>query len=309
MEPLDPLPTVDAFNRTENPLSDGGLWANGINSTTGVETGLSRPRTRSHARRRRPAPPGASQPSTEPDVEVWTTISTLPGAGNAVRLYARLRDVGTGTYDGYMLRTNQLSGTDQVFLERIDNGAIVSRLTVNQELAAGDIVLLRAKGSSLELWRNAGSAWSRLGVVTDSTYTAAGYAGIGLRGTTGRLDDFGARSPTQGPPHAPTGLGAVGGASSVSLSWTAPAFDGGSPVTNYKVYRGASAGAESFHADAGSSTTYVDAGAVNGTTYYYKVSAENLNGEGQLWKQSAATPTAAVPPVVPLADSRLLRPA
>jgi hypothetical protein len=29
--------------------------------------------------------------------------------------------------------------------------------------------------------------------VTDSTYTGAGYAGVGIRGKTGRLDDFGGR--------------------------------------------------------------------------------------------------------------------
>ena len=94
----------------------------------------------------------------------------------------------------------ELAGTDQVLLERIDNGAIVNRLTVTQELAVGDVLLLRVKGSTLEVWRHAGSTWSRLGVVADATYAAAGYAGVGMRGTTGRLDDFGARTMGAPPP-------------------------------------------------------------------------------------------------------------
>jgi hypothetical protein len=32
-----------------------------------------------------------------------------------------------------------------------------------------------------------------LGVVNDSTYTGAGSVGVGIRGKTCRLDDFGAR--------------------------------------------------------------------------------------------------------------------
>ena len=235
-----------------------------------------------------------------PDVEVWTTISTLPGAGNAVRLLARLQGVGTSTYDGYMLRTNQLAGTDQVFLERVDNGAVVSRLTMNQELAVGDTLLLRVKGTTLEAWRTDGAAWSRLGVVQDATYGANGYAGVGLRGTIGRLDDWGARSLTQIAPWAPTSVGAIAGAGSVSVSWNAPAFDGGSPITNYKVYRGASAGSEAFLANAGAATTYVDGSLSNGTTYYYRVSAENANGEGLLSTGTNATPVALVAPAAPL---------
>ena len=61
-------------------------------------------------------------------------------------------------YDGYMLRTNQLAGTDQVLLERVDNGTSSHALTINQELAAGDVLLLRVKGPTLEAWRNDGSA-------------------------------------------------------------------------------------------------------------------------------------------------------
>ena len=65
-----------------------------------------------------------------------------------------------------MLRTNQLSGTDEIWFERIDNGAATSLLTVNQELAAGDILLLRVKGSTIEAWRHlTARSWSRLGVV------------------------------------------------------------------------------------------------------------------------------------------------
>ena len=45
-----------------------------------------------------------------PDTEVWTKIGVVPGAGNHIRLKARLQQVGGTGYDGYMLRTNQLSG-------------------------------------------------------------------------------------------------------------------------------------------------------------------------------------------------------
>ena len=92
-----------------------------------------------------------------------------------------------------MLRTNQLAGTDQVFLDRIDGGAIVNRLTISHELAAGDTVLLRVKGATLEAWHKRGTTWSLLGSVADTTYSAAGRVGVGIRGKTGRLDDFGAR--------------------------------------------------------------------------------------------------------------------
>ena len=41
--------------------------------------------------------------------------------------------------------------------------------------------------------------------------------------------------PTCGPPSAPTGLAAVAGDAEVSLSWTAPSFDGGTAITRYHV--------------------------------------------------------------------------
>jgi hypothetical protein len=64
---------------------------------------------------------------------------------------------------------------------------------MSQELAVGDVLLLRVTGSTLEAWLRSGIVWSRLGSVVDSTYSGAGYVGVGIRGKTGRLDDFGAR--------------------------------------------------------------------------------------------------------------------
>ena len=108
-------------------------------------------------------------------------------------MYARIQQPGSLAVDGYMLRTNQLAGTDEVYLERVDNSSFVRLLTVGQELAVGDTLLLRVGGSTLEAWLKRGSSWSRLGSVTDATYPGAGFVGAGVRGTVGRLDNFGAR--------------------------------------------------------------------------------------------------------------------
>ena len=161
-------------------------------------------------------------------------------------------------------------------------------------------MLLRVKGSTLEVWRHAGSTWSRLGVVQDTTYAAAGFAGVGIRGTTGRLDDFGARSLARTRHGAPTALAATRRRRQREPRLERADLRRRLPITNYKVYRGLSSGSLSFLDDAGATTSYVDGSASNGTTYYYKVSAVNGNGEGALSNEASATPADLVTPVEPL---------
>jgi fibronectin type 3 domain-containing protein len=94
----------------------------------------------------------------------------------------------------------------------------------------------------------------------------------------------------RGVPSAPLGLTGVTGNAQVTLSWQAPTSDGGSTITNYTVYRGTSAGGETFLISLGASFTYVDLGLANGQTYYYEVTATNAVGEGAKSAETAATP-------------------
>jgi fibronectin type 3 domain-containing protein len=98
-------------------------------------------------------------------------------------------------------------------------------------------------------------------------------------------------------PTAPTGVAAVGGSSSVALSWSTPASNGGSPITGYNLYRGTSAGAESATPVATNvkATSFMDTGLTNGTTYYYKVAAVNAVGTSPSSGEASATPQASVP--------------
>lgn len=100
---------------------------------------------------------------------------------------------------------------------------------------------------------------------------------------------------TLGPPSAPTSMSAISGAGSVQLSWSVPNGDGGSPVTGYRIYRGAASGTETLLADGVGSMDYTDAGVTAGTTYYYTVTAVNANGEGPTPAEASAKPTAGAP--------------
>ncbi|HTJ70685.1 MAG TPA: Ig-like domain repeat protein [Actinospica sp.] len=82
-------------------------------------------------------------------------------------------------------------------------------------------------------------------------------------------------------PDTPTGLAAtLAGANQVGLTWTAPTVNGGSPITGYDVFAGASPGAES--------TTPVNTSPITGTSYtvtglapgtdYFTVEALNAIG-------------------------------
>ena len=101
------------------------------------------------------------------------------------------------------------------------------------------------------------------------------------------------------PPSAPRNLAATGGNAQVTLNWQAPASDGGSPVTNYRIYRGAAPGTKTLLTTVGAVLTYTDGAVTNGLTYYYQVSAVNGPGEGAKSNEASATPNPPPPPPSP----------
>src|SRR5437879_5671384 len=105
--------------------------------------------------------------------------------------------------------------------------------------------------------------------------------------------------PPNSPPSAPQNLAATGGNAQVTLTWQAPASDGGSPITNYKIYRGLAPGSETLLTTLGNVLTYTDSAVTNGVPYYYQVSAVNSPGEGAKSNEASATPNAPPPPPSP----------
>ena len=84
--------------------------------------------------------------------------------------------------------------------------------------------------------------------------------------------------PESRKPGAPTGLTAQAGDEEVTLSWRAPANNGGEPITEYEYkYRPRTSPAEDedWIATGGTQTTVTVYGLDNGETYYFKVRAVN----------------------------------
>src|SRR2546423_4796553 len=81
-------------------------------------------------------------------------------------------------------------------------------------------------------------------------------------------------------PSAPRNLAATGGNAQVTLNWQAPSSDGGSPITNYKIYRGLVPGGDSLLTTVRNVLTYTDAAATYGIPYYYQVTALHSPREG-----------------------------
>jgi fibronectin type 3 domain-containing protein len=94
-------------------------------------------------------------------------------------------------------------------------------------------------------------------------------------------------------PGAATLSSATPGSSTVTLGWSAPSSDGGTPIIEYRIYRGTTSGGESFlDTTSGPVSGYTDVTVSNGITYHYKVAAVNSEGEGPLSNELSTTPFA-----------------
>ncbi len=90
-------------------------------------------------------------------------------------------------------------------------------------------------------------------------------------------------------PDRPLNLVTAPGDGQVKLSWDVPSFNGGAPITQYRVYRGTDSTNLTYVGNT-TGTTYTDGGLQNDKTYYYKVTAVNDMGEGALSDIGQATP-------------------
>ncbi|HEY2044413.1 MAG TPA: fibronectin type III domain-containing protein [Jatrophihabitans sp.] len=124
-------------------------------------------------------------------------------------------------------------------------------------------------------------------------------AAINSAGPSPRSNEASATPTVTQPtvPSAPRSLAATPASGSVSLSWTAPTANGGSPVTGYNIYRGTTAGGEVATPLASNVTTlsYTDIADTNGSAYFYKVAAVNAVGVSAQSNEASAAPLATVP--------------
>ena len=134
------------------------------------------------------------------------------------------------------------------------------------------------------------------GVSYDFAVAAHNSAGIGSPSATVSA------TPTSSVsvPGAPTGLKAIPGSVQVQLSWNAPVDDGGASITGYRLYWSQSQNGP-FTVINVAVTSYLHAGLMSGSTYFYRVSAINQEGEGAISGTiSSTTVIASSLPTIPL---------
>lgn len=151
------------------------------------------------------------------------------------------------------------------------NADVISKLTVNG--------VLTVNGSN-----NGGSLW--LEGTSTITVTNGFIVVAEQAGAYDKIDAIDI-TPVVTAPAAPTGLAATAGNAQVALNWTASAG-----ATSYTVYRGTVSGGEAVLQSNVAGTTFADTTAVNGTTYFYQVSAVNGGGESARSNEVSATPQA-----------------
>jgi len=150
--------------------------------------------------------------------------------------------------------------------------------------ATGTVALILAKAAHTP---------AEVKAILQSTAKDLGSTGWDSTYGYGRIDAYAASiaSGVQTVPSPPQNLKATAGDAKITLSWSTPSTNGGSPITGYKIYKGTASGTETFLTTLGNVLTFEDTSVTNGQTYYYKVTAVNGIGESTKSNEAYATPS------------------
>ena len=181
-----------------------------------------------------------------------------------------------------------------------DGGATFVNRTSANGLGNNEVYGVFASGSMVYAATQAGLGISADGGATFVNYTTAnglgneGVRGVFAAGSTVYAATDGGLSIGSEPtvPGSPTGVSGVAGNGEVTVSWTAPADDGGSAITGYAVT--ASPGGQTCTTTG--ATSCVVSGLTNGTAYTFTVVATNEAGNSLPSEASApVTPSNSTP--------------
>jgi hypothetical protein len=227
---------------------------------------------------------------------LWCTPEELIGSSPKGSAYVFVGAGATWTKQAKLTASDGAPGDYFGIVSVYENAAVIG--------APGpSLIVGTEKGSAYLFVRNGAGWWERAefsGDASASDSFGLGIATDGSRAVIGTPYDtdykgsvyvfeFGS-GPT--PPSAPRNLHATSGDTLVTLRWEPPMFDGDSPISAYRIYRGIATGKESFLILAGDSLTYTDTARANDVAYFYQVSAVNAMGEGPRSKEVSAIPSA-----------------
>jgi hypothetical protein len=219
---LSGAPTLisDFTGADENPLSEGGNWAN-LNSSGNPLKRLSNAVASSVGVSRSYWTPA----NFGPDLEAYVTLSTA-AAGTAGLVVRVQGEGGANTWDGYQITA---ASTGTVTILRADNGVTTQLIAAAGGFASGDKLGVRCEGSTIQAWRQASgsSDWNLISSAVDATYGSAGKVGLSCADTSSRLDDLYAATDSNlftQQAWTSRGAGVVSYRSDTDAGWVSPLY-------------------------------------------------------------------------------------
>jgi len=214
---------------------------------------------------------------------IRTTNYTDTAVTTGVTYYYKVTAVNTGGVSGFSnQRSATLTPATPINLVATATAGGVAPVTLTWNACSGATGYTVYRGT-VEI----GSVTAPTAGFTDTTVVPAG---IDVSYTVTAVNAGGTSQPATVTvllgPSAPLNLVATAGSNQIILNWAA---DAGAVV--YRVYRSTSSGGEVNPALAGGigTTIYTDTTAVNGITYYYKVTSVSTAGASEFSNESGAT--------------------